>query len=388
MLNTTDHVGFVANPNCGRGTISLLLLCFSTIVLCVYTSLHLDVPTKALNTGGSILRKSYNVLFCVIAPEFFTLLAFLQWFDARYMRKTLKSKLGLVISRQQALFIASNGIHVRNKDGTRELLLSELAACEGCFCMSNSEAAECRQFWWSIVSNLPCDRELDDKSKSSPVAKVITCLQAGKTLVLILNRLAQRLEVSLLEVATVAYIVVTVLSYIFWFSKPYDIQLHTTINVQIDIREKNAEDVGYRNLSDPGFISTLSDILPDSANFYPEQGLVGYIFPDVIAAIILSSIFASIHCAAWNYAFPSQTEALLWRISCVWIATIPIFNIALAFVHGSYRKNKDMTHLICAAMYVLARLVLIVELFTSLRSAPRGIYKQPNWTPYLGHDGA
>lgn len=81
-------------------------------------------------------------------------------------------------------------------------------------------------FWNTITARLPSDRELDDKSKFDALGKAITCLQAGKLLVLIIGRLIYGLDVSLLEVTTAAYIILALLSYTFWFKKPYNIAIY------------------------------------------------------------------------------------------------------------------------------------------------------------------
>lgn len=42
---TPDFVGFVGDPN-GRGTTSLVISCLLTLLLCVWSALHLNVPRQ------------------------------------------------------------------------------------------------------------------------------------------------------------------------------------------------------------------------------------------------------------------------------------------------------------------------------------------------------
>lgn len=79
MVNETITVGFVANANDGRGTISLLLQCLSTTFLCVYTALHFDIPVRPLSKWIVLIRK---IIFTImaIAPEFIPYNAFNDWY--------------------------------------------------------------------------------------------------------------------------------------------------------------------------------------------------------------------------------------------------------------------------------------------------------------------
>ena len=391
MSSTADRVGFVANQNCGRGTISLLLQCFSTIVLCVYTSLHLNVPRKTLGFWASLRRKSIAIVVCVLAPELFTLFAIRQRLDAKRLTTLVKTGTGISISLTQAHFLQAGGIQLMIND-LPATSYDTLAYIDGPCHISKIETGFCRQFWDLILSNLPSDAEINDRSKSSPIAKVITCSQAGKTLVLVLGRLAMRFDISLLEVATVAYIAVTLLSYVFWFSKSYDVETYQTLTWQIELSDKDYDYIKYERL---GLVEIFSLDPYPLAKDGPDWNIeYRRLTVNSIVLILLSSIFAAIHCAAWRYAFPSQAEAILWRVSCVLIAGLP-WIISLVHVINNYRhwyltvptvlRAAPPVSAIC---YGIARLILIIEIFLSLRAAPRGIYEQPNWAPYLGHDGA
>ena len=47
--NSGEYVGYVEDPN-GRGTASLVISCLLTLVLCVRSALHLNVPQKTDTT--------------------------------------------------------------------------------------------------------------------------------------------------------------------------------------------------------------------------------------------------------------------------------------------------------------------------------------------------
>lgn len=62
-------VYFVTNRNDGRGTISLLLQCLTTIFLRVYTTFYSDSPAPPLNKGAIFVRRTIFGTIIVMASE-------------------------------------------------------------------------------------------------------------------------------------------------------------------------------------------------------------------------------------------------------------------------------------------------------------------------------
>lgn len=63
---------------------------------------------------------------------------------------------------------------------------------------------------------------IDDKSKADPITKTLVCIQAGWFIVQCIARVAQHLPLSLLEIHTLAHVLVALSMYLFWYSKPYN----------------------------------------------------------------------------------------------------------------------------------------------------------------------
>jgi hypothetical protein len=82
---------WVAEPS-GRGTWGILYSCVFTLVLCVYTAIHLNVPAKNNSTSTIWLRKIKWVLIAIFGPEIVVLTALDEWFSAR----TFLNELGLL----------------------------------------------------------------------------------------------------------------------------------------------------------------------------------------------------------------------------------------------------------------------------------------------------
>ena len=75
--------------------------------------------------------------------------------------------------------------------------------------------------------------DIDDKSKANWFAKLIAVLQITRFLCGTVVRAAKHLPISPLEYVTCAYVVCTLLSYVFWFHKPYDVQEPIRIEIGV-----------------------------------------------------------------------------------------------------------------------------------------------------------
>ncbi|KAF9563332.1 hypothetical protein CPC08DRAFT_661932 [Agrocybe pediades] len=117
----------------------------------------------------------------------------------------------------------------------------------------------------------------------------------------------------------------------------------------------------------------------------------------VLCHFIVSMIamaFGAIHCLAWSFQFSSFTEKMLWRICSVIILIIPLvfaIIISLAFIQArtgmrvfSARISK-MANLVLPPLYLVARLVLLVEAFLELRHLPSKAFSAVDWTSYIPH---
>jgi hypothetical protein len=83
--NNSDTVGFVKEDN-QRDTISLLISCFATLFLCVYSAVHLNVPRKAERNYRTLLRELQWCVLGLFAPELILYTAWRQLASARQLR--------------------------------------------------------------------------------------------------------------------------------------------------------------------------------------------------------------------------------------------------------------------------------------------------------------
>ena len=79
-----------------RGTFRLLISCIVTLSLCVYTALHLNIPSPGSSTSAIYMKKTWWVLLGIFAPELVVYTAWGQWNSAR----KLTARIGEILQEQ------------------------------------------------------------------------------------------------------------------------------------------------------------------------------------------------------------------------------------------------------------------------------------------------
>ena len=118
----------------------------------------------------------------------------------------------------------------------------------------------------------------------------------------------------------------------------------------------------------------------------------------IIGMVLGSVLFGAIHLAAWNFRFPTQTDRILWLVAAV--ASTVIFpayfvlDIALLWCteHILSMAAKlsdsftDYASMFTTDLYILARIILIVEMFRCLFYLPPDAYTT-TWASNFPHIG-
>ncbi|KZP06199.1 hypothetical protein FIBSPDRAFT_1053661 [Athelia psychrophila] len=111
-------------------------------------------------------------------------------------------------------------------------------------------------------------------------------------------------------------------------------------------------------------------------------------------ALVVAMMFGAVHCIAWYSEFQSHLEQQLWRWSAITIIAVPVALVIVFFAAALVDSGVDwnaidmITSAIynpIAVIYVVARLVLIILSFTSLKGLPFGAYQNVQWTTFIPH---
>lgn len=220
--NNTDSnssrrfVGYVDDPD-GRGTPSLIISCVLTLVLCVWSALHLNVPAKGQTALQKLTLNTRWIIAGIYCPELVVFTAWRQWSSARILQQvvddSLESQDGKLhsVSRNHQWtmthsFFACSGGFAFEIDSLKGAIPgptdAELQRPQRLTITARGMAllAKCGQ--------LPDveEEEIEDKSKANDLAKATVIMQATWMLIQSLGRLAFQLPVTLLEVNTVAHV--------------------------------------------------------------------------------------------------------------------------------------------------------------------------------------
>ena len=105
-------------------------------------------------------------------------------------------------------------------------------------------------------------------------------------------------------------------------------------------------------------------------------------------------VFGAIHAAAWSFPYPSKSERTLWRVCSLVLIIHPLFlffvvPIQIQISANNGRRSNQVLYLISfyivAPLYLMARLILLVQPFVLLRDLSDSVFQQVPWSNYFPH---
>ena len=126
-------------------------------------------------------------------------------------------------------------------------------------------------------------------------------------------------------------------------------------------------------------------------SFYSLMMMEGKaVFAYIFVMPVVGAVFGGIHCAGWFFIFPSNDEAMLWRVCSAILTGIP-FLLPVHFYLLAFLVTVDfhgLATVICVLImlvYVVSRLLLLVEAVISLRHLTSGMLALVKWTSFIPH---
>jgi hypothetical protein len=110
----------------------------------------------------------------------------------------------------------------------------------------------------------------------------------------------------------------------------------------------------------------------------------------VLFASIAGAFYGALHLTKWNNSvFPTETERLLWRMSCC-VGMASVLPVTFLFFMRFARSKwlRILCIIICAlswTAFLSARVFIIVESFISLRALPKDAFQTVEWTFAIPH---
>ena len=244
--NDTVVRAWVSPPNT-RGTSDILYTCIVTIVLCVYTAVHLNIPPPGERFYWQWLRRAKWTAFGIFAPEIVLFTALQQFQEARGLAAFLNreeekqhsdtrppqrsplylSMLDWCSDMYITLFPDSTGAISKKKSGSFDLRYGFFVQMGGLRANVESLIHEHESMCLeaSVLKHLARrgaffhidQRSIDDRSKADSFAKLVVCVQVSWMLVQSVTRAFSSYSLTLLEIHTFVHVVCAIGMYGLWF---------------------------------------------------------------------------------------------------------------------------------------------------------------------------
>lgn len=199
----------------------------------------------------------------------------------------------------------------------------------------------------------PTRAELEDRGKADAISKTVAVVQTLWFIIQCIARRVEHLPITQLEIMTLAYTAISTFMYAFWWSKPLNVSCPIRVPLVGNPSDPKREDKFKGHTSNaPYYLVTLAIV-----------------------------VFGAIHCAAWNYSFPTRLERYLWRASSVFATGVLILPVMLIIMCGVH----NVAIYLPGILYIIARLILFGLAFSTLRSLAPEAYQDVQWTQLIPH---
>ena len=214
----TDLIhGWVHTAN-KRGTGEIIVPCLTTILICTYVSLHLNVPSPREKYWQQCARKFRWMLYAIMGPEFVVAFATGQKAEARRSREQWRDAGYTDWTIRHGFYANMGGFILKPRASTQFPINSK------------------QLFYLVDKGYIPypaiTEKELWDKSKQDGFQKLFTLFQTGWFVVQCLGRAVQHLPVTTLELTTFSFVFCTFASYYQWSNKPLDVESATILECE------------------------------------------------------------------------------------------------------------------------------------------------------------
>lgn len=106
--------------------------------------------------------------------------------------------------------------------------------------------------------------------------------------------------------------------------------------------------------------------------------------------LAFAATFGAIHLTAWDFAFPSRKQLIIWRMASVVLTTAPVIPFS-CYLLSRWKENHPLTTVGFATtsmaihLYITARLGILVLAFVTLRDPDPQVFVEISWTCYIRH---
>ncbi|TDL14490.1 hypothetical protein BD410DRAFT_845987 [Rickenella mellea] len=396
--------------NC-RTTSDIVWSCLTTTFSCTWVAIHPNIPAPYESSFEIGLRRLGVVIMALIAPELVIMWAMRQWIVARRLAKEQRAK---GWTQTHGFFALMGGFMLFDGDKPLYTLSPEKL----------DELSRARKIVFPKITK----KEIEDKSKGDVLSKGFVIVQTGWFVLQCIARGVERLPITELELVTLAFAVLNFTTYALWWNKPLNVDCPFSVYLVCENSDQpNDKDriPGMFKRATQSMIETwhkkclFLPIMPflNMGLGHGKDGMVtgakkvpsfysGDGNGNIIGSILLPSaaVIGAIHGIAWSFQFPSQSKEILWRTCYLIITFLPVSLVSFAKLAAVFADVLDRRGGVAAyvsrifaiglavvavavfpIIYIVARVILLVEAFVLLKSLPPGAFQTVQWTTFIPH---
>ena len=439
-------VGWVLESS-GRGTLSIILSCLSTIFLCTWVVIHPRVYKLRLHRW---LHKIALFLKTILAPELIAVEGLQEWSQARNMVTKCERLTGGHLKLIHAFYIGMLALKYGTTRGERVIWPNQYV-----WLLEQDLIDWDDHALWSLS-----EENIRDKSNADGTTKLLALGQVSWFIAQSVMRRIHNLPLSQLETMTLSYIPLVAVTYFFWWIKPKDVLTPSIISLP-DMRdwqktafesmavdtafdnegigkqdslwtiwyltprvfEKEAEDkrlqeaqrellrdsepansragkesaaqqskqVAEQKIENEGGMSEERRV-PKPYEMLAKETVLAYWDPELYHSKVLWPItclfgasFGALHLIAWNTVFPTLVEQWLWRAAAL-VSIISLLEF-MQFEKVVLRWGGPLTmiSLVSPVLYLASRIIMIGGVIAAFRASDPAIYDTYAVSTYWVH---
>ncbi|KAF8654825.1 hypothetical protein AX16_003345 [Volvariella volvacea WC 439] len=348
------------DPSSVRSKPRFIWNCLGTIFVCAYAAIHPNMPGRSASKGQKMWQKAKTCLYALFAPEVLISMAMCERYAAERIAREYRDR---GWTRAHGFFVIMGGLVREDEKGCRVVTMSERGTVE----LDEVETKE-------VILPTISEEEIMDKSKGDFLAKIVVVIQTSWFLIQCIARPPQNLVLTGLELVTMAFSTLNVITYFLWWSKPLNAECpiyfkkdgsrssgpmkiakdsfgiserysgiwfglpwgheqsesssgiwQTTKGGMGPGATSYAKAVWKRLVKEPllKIFDPMSDTMadhkvstPESVGPYPSEKLSDTEWSSMaLSSSLIGVVFGGVHLAGWNLQLPTDAELVLWRAS-------------------------------------------------------------------------
>ncbi|KAF8646096.1 hypothetical protein AX16_007383 [Volvariella volvacea WC 439] len=377
----------IRDPSKIRSTSELLWNCLGTVFVCTYVAIHPNMLDRDATMWERLWQKVKTCLYALLAPEVIIVMAMRQRFVASRIARQFR---GHGWTMTHGFFMIMGGL-MREDEGAYKVVT-----------IDEDGDVEVGGVWKKegIIFPTISEEEIQDKAKGDFLSKLVVIIQTSWFVVQCIARHAQGLVITELELVTLAFATLNVITYFLWWSKPlnagYPIYFkkdgsRTSGPMKIAKDNLGVSDRGGYSKENPGrYGAGISD------RGTPDMAVQETIFRNVFS---LMRDVRGYPGQRFAFLFPTVIERDMWRVSSIIVTVEPALiagDVFLNWVNDEHPRFETLIVFIGVPieflavfigpiLYIAARVVLLVLSLFSLRDLPPSAHQNVQWSDYIPH---